>query len=104
MGEEVFREHAARPALPHLPVPNPDFFPLLLLPRRFPSLVRFSWSTSVTIVDKNCAKVDWECEDEGGADQQSLAAAMAGGAGKTSLKSRHSYFRARKLQRVHSGW
>lgn len=71
----------------------------------FPSVARFSWSTCTALMDKHCTKVDWEC-DEG--DQRSLQETLAGGAGrcgtKTTLRDRHSFFRARKLQRVHAGW
>jgi hypothetical protein len=55
----------------------------------------------VTLMDKGCCPVDWECEDEG-TGQPSLAAMMSGGGKK--LRNRHSYFRARKLQRVADGW
>lgn len=68
---------------------------------RFPGHVRFSWSTCVTLMEKGCCPVDWECEDEG-TGQPSLAAMMSGGGKK--LRNRHSYFRARKLQRVVDGW
>ena len=52
-------------------------------------------------MDKHCSQVEWECEDDG-AGQPSLAAMMSGGGKKP--KARHSYFRARKLQKVVSGW
>lgn len=81
------------------------FFLIPLSPLfRFQGHVRFSWSTSVTLMDKGCCPVEWECEDEGaGAGQPSLAAMMTGGGGK-KLRNRHSYFRARKLHRVADGW
>ena len=61
--------------------------------------VRFSWSTCVTLMEKECCAVEWECEDEGAAaGQQSLAAMMRGDGKK--MRMRHSYFRTRKLQRV----
>ena len=65
--------------------------------------VRFSWSTCVTLMDKNCCTVEWECDDEGEAAGQPSLTAMMSGEGK-KLKARHSYYRARKLQRVSSGF
>lgn len=74
----------------------------------FPSLVRFSWATCKTILDSSdCIKVEWECEqDDAASDQRSLQSMMGDrgeGAAAASLKHRHSYFRARKLQKVVSG-
>jgi ribonuclease H2 subunit A len=65
--------------------------------------VRFSWSTCVTLMEKHCIKVDWEADDDSPGGQPSLAAMMSGGAGK-KMRPRHSYFRARKLQKVIAGW
>lgn len=61
--------------------------------------IRFSWSTCVLLMDKNGVKVDWEADDES-TGQPSLAAVMSG----KKIKPRHSYFRARKLQKVTTGW
>lgn len=67
--------------------------------------VRFSWSTCVTLMEKNCIKVDWEADDDSPGGQPSLAAMMSGGgSGGKKMKPRHSYFRARKLQKVIAGW
>ncbi len=63
--------------------------------------VRFSWSTCVILMEKNCIKVDWEADDDNPGGQPSLAAMMSGG---KKMRPRHSYFRARKLQKVIAGW
>jgi ribonuclease H2 subunit A len=61
----------------------------------FPALVRFSWATTKTALEAaGAAPVRWECDEDGGGGQQQLA---FGGA------VRHSFFRARKLQRVAAG-
>lgn len=73
----------------------------------YPDLVRFSWSTAAQLLEKNACAVEWEAEVEGDTTQQSLASMMGGGSVDKSiqpLKNRHSYFRARKLQKVVSAW
>lgn len=71
----------------------------------YSSDVRFSWSTCVTLMEKNCIKVDWEADDDSPGGQPSLAAMMrGGGSGGKKVIPRHSYFRARKLQKVITGW
>jgi ribonuclease H2 subunit A len=71
----------------------------------FPSLVRFSWSTCDPLLKENCVPVKWECEEGdpaqqtlnfGGASQKKVVASSGAG--------RHSYFRARRLQRVTAGF
>jgi ribonuclease H2 subunit A len=72
----------------------------------FPSLVRASWSTCTPILDERAVGVKWECDDAGGGGQQQTLS--FGGANKAAAASsgmgRHSFFRARKLQRVHGGF
>ncbi|GAB4814706.1 hypothetical protein N2152v2_001752 [Parachlorella kessleri] len=72
----------------------------------FPSLVRFSWSTCTPILEGRAVKVRWECEEEGGGSQQTLCFATS--STQQPLHSqgtgRHSFFRARKLQRIHAGF
>ena len=69
--------------------------------------MRFSWSTCTPILESRGVRVRWECDEDSGG-QQTLSfggsAAAAGGLGATqsTAKGRHSYFRARKLQRVHA--
>ncbi|KAK9916785.1 hypothetical protein WJX75_006984 [Coccomyxa subellipsoidea] len=69
----------------------------------FPSIVRFSWSTSAKILETAAVPVQWECDDELNASQgqqvlpfgkQSVKAEVSTGVG------RHAFFRAHKLQRV----
>jgi ribonuclease H2 subunit A len=63
----------------------------------FPSLVRFSWSTCTPILERSACGVKWECEEGSSGGQQTL------GWGKEAAPcgtGRHSFFRARKLQRV----
>ncbi|KAL4856715.1 Ribonuclease H2 subunit A [Chlorella vulgaris] len=77
----------------------------------FPSLVRFSWATCKPLLDHHAAPVTFECDadDAPGMGQQllsfgskaaPLAAAAAGAAPTSSGAGRHSFFRARKLQRA----
>lgn len=69
----------------------------------FPSLVRFSWSTCDPLLEKHAVPVKWECDEDGDASQQTLnfGGARGGPAAQASTGAgRHSYFRARKLQRI----
>ena len=75
----------------------------------FPNLVRFSWQTAKTIITEHGeeARFVHDEEDEEAADgkkQQKLRLSMGGGSGPAAEESsgagRHSFFRARKLQRV----
>lgn len=83
----------------------------------FPSLVRFSWSTCNPLLENHAVPVKFECDaDDGGLGQMRLsfgtkAAGNAPGAAagvppagvataQSSGTGRHSFFRARKLQRV----
>ncbi|KAI3432463.1 hypothetical protein D9Q98_004012 [Chlorella vulgaris] len=77
----------------------------------FPALVRFSWATCKPLLDQHAAPVTFECDadDAPGMGQQLLsfgskaapaAAAAAGAAPASSGAGRHSFFRARKLQRA----
>lgn len=66
----------------------------------FPSLVRFSWSTCNPILDARAVPVKWECEEEGGQQQLNFGNSGARAPLASSGAGRHSYFRARKLQRV----
>ena len=65
----------------------------------FPSLVRFSWQGAARLMDERSCKVQFACESDEVPGQQALAYGAAlpkasSGAG------RHSYMRARKLQRM----
>ena len=65
----------------------------------FPSLVRFSWQSTTRLLDEHCCKVQFPCDSEEEPGQQALGFGQAqplasNGAG------RHSYMRARKLQRM----
>eukprot|EP00884_Botryococcus_braunii_P006458 jgi/Botrbrau1/15813/Bobra.40_1s0002.1 len=67
----------------------------------FPSLVRFSWQTCTRLLDDKGAKVKWECDEEGCSSQMCLTFGGKVAATKSSSGAgRHSFFRARKLQRV----
>lgn len=69
--------------------------------------VRFSWSTCTPILDSRGVRVRWECEEGGNGGQQTLrfgGAAAAATAAHSQGSGRHSYFRTRKLQRVHAGF
>ena len=79
----------------------------------FPNLVRFSWQTAKTIMEQHGEEVQFEHDEEedegagagGGMKQQKLRLSMGGGTGaaaaeESSGSGRHSFFRARKLQRV----
>lgn len=84
----------------------------------FPSLVRFSWSTCTNILKDRGVRVRWECEEEnvagdnggggvgyGGQQQTTMLGFAAGNdkmrdMGPSNGIGRHSFFRARRLQRV----
>ncbi|KAL4439043.1 hypothetical protein ABPG77_006980 [Micractinium sp. CCAP 211/92] len=76
----------------------------------FPSLVRFSWSTCTPLLEQHAVPVKFECDADEAPGQQLLSfgrgtsssgggAGPPGGAASTGT-GRHSYFRARKLQRA----
>ncbi|KAI7838350.1 hypothetical protein COHA_007918 [Chlorella ohadii] len=72
----------------------------------FPSLVRFSWSTCNPLLEQHAAVVKFEADADDAPGQQTLnfggraAGGAAGAAAASSGAGRHSYFRARKMQRV----
>ncbi len=76
----------------------------------FPNLVRFSWQTAKTIIMEQGEEARFVHDDEDeeeaadGKKQQKLRLSMGGGPGPAAEESsgagRHSFFRARKLQRV----
>ena len=76
----------------------------------FPNLVRFSWQTAKTIITEHGEEArfvhDEEDEEEAadGKKQQKLRLSMGGSSGPAAEESsgagRHSFFRARKLQKV----
>ena len=61
-------------------------------------MVRFSWSTSVSILERDCISVKWESEAEQDANQTSLTNIL--GTRKRNNTTQFSYFRARKLQNL----
>ncbi|KDD72349.1 hypothetical protein H632_c3476p0, partial [Helicosporidium sp. ATCC 50920] len=67
----------------------------------FPSIVRFSWATCTPLLAAaNAVEVAWEVDaEEGDAGQSKISF----GAKKAIQPPRHSFFRARKLQRVREG-
>ena len=65
----------------------------------FPSLVRFSWQGTVRLMDEHCCKVQFACDSEEVPGQQALTYGSAPQRA-SSGSGRHSYMRARKLQRV----
>lgn len=65
---------------------------------RFDSMVRFSWSTCVSILERDCITVKWESDAEADANQASLTDIL--GTRKRSSEVQFSYFRARKLQHL----
>ena len=66
--------------------------------------VRFSWATCNPILDARAVPVKWECEEEGGQQQLNFGNSSAKAVLASSGAGRHSYFRARKLQRVQGGF
>ena len=65
----------------------------------FPSLVRFSWQGAVRLMDERCCKVQFPCDSDEVPGQQALAY-RAAPPKASSGAGRHSYMRARKLQRM----
>ena len=65
----------------------------------FPSLVRFSWQGAVRLMDERCCKVQFPCDSDEVPGQQALAYGAAPPKASSGA-GRHSYMRARKLQRM----
>ncbi|GMR34253.1 hypothetical protein PMAYCL1PPCAC_04448, partial [Pristionchus mayeri] len=67
----------------------------------YPGLIRFSWKTVDTILDKKGIELKWEADEEENAPgKNSLARWTTSNIG--SKEQRHSYFTQRKLQNVNS--
>ncbi|KAK9814538.1 hypothetical protein WJX72_007592 [[Myrmecia] bisecta] len=68
----------------------------------FPSLVRFSWTTCSRLLDECAIPVKWECDQVESQQQTLTFGGLAAAVSDTAscATKRHSYFRARRLQRV----
>jgi len=68
----------------------------------FPSLVRFSWGTTKSLLDAAAVRVEWEAEEEEEVrGNQKLTFGGVPVAQRVSEAShRHSYFKSRKLQKI----
>uniref|UniRef100_A0A0L8GMY7 Ribonuclease n=1 Tax=Octopus bimaculoides TaxID=37653 RepID=A0A0L8GMY7_OCTBM len=72
----------------------------------FPQIVRFSWSTASSILDKDAALVEWEDDDEAddkenpGAGSASLLTFFSPKADKGLKHKRHRFFTERNLYSV----
>ncbi|XP_029655818.1 ribonuclease H2 subunit A [Octopus sinensis] len=72
----------------------------------FPQIVRFSWSTASSILDKDAALVEWEDDDEAddkenpGAGSASLLTFFSSKADKGLKHKRHRFFTERNLYSV----
>jgi ribonuclease H2 subunit A len=66
----------------------------------FPSLVRFSWATCNPLLNAHAVKVHWSAEEDAGQATLTQSFALDGNEGPSVGTGRHSYFRARRLQKI----
>lgn len=66
----------------------------------FPDFVRFSWETCTRLLEDQGVACSWEAEDDLGSNQAIICFGAETSSKGTSATNRHSYFRARRLQRL----